>query len=261
MLFTFNGCGSTRFAVNGQVNTPEAGAGVAMISSTQGQYLRGKGGGIVLATRPHALLQTARAIQGPLAEQQRLQVFAYGSGAEPSLPRSLLQSLHLVDSLLSPMGSLPAALRLDDLICRQLVLMLCPELGAEEAEASSPPLQRRFRTAAGLGEQPGGGAAQPQTAGGPLGLFAPGAAARLPATLRLWADAVAAPPPPRARPGAAEPRRRSRLGDHQPPEWPGQTIRCGLIACDRAGFCHCRHWHPPSHPLLTALSSARGTHF
>ena len=142
VLFTLNGSGSTRFTVNGQVNTPEAGAGVVMVTPTQGHYVRGKGGGLLLATRPEVLLQTARAIQGPQAEQmlrQRLQnplqFFAYGSGAEPSLPRSLLKSLHLVDSLLSPRGTLPAALRLDDLICRQLVLMLCPELGAEETEA------------------------------------------------------------------------------------------------------------------------------
>lgn len=151
VLFTLNGSGSTRFTVNRQVNTPEAGAGVVMITPTQGHYVRGSGGGILLATRPEALLQTARAIQGLRAEQrlrQRLQnplqFFAYGSGAEPSLPRSLLQSLHLVDSLLSPRGTLPAALQLDDLICRQLVLMLCPELSAEQTEAGPTPSSASF---------------------------------------------------------------------------------------------------------------------
>jgi len=63
---------------------------------------------------------------------------------DPLQPRSLLQSLHLVDSLIGPRGTLPAALRLDDLICRQLVLMLCPELSAEEAEAGMAPSSAGF---------------------------------------------------------------------------------------------------------------------
>ena len=48
------------------------------------------------------------------------------------------------DSLLGPRGTLPAALRLDDLICRQMVLMLCPELSAEETEAGTPPSSAGF---------------------------------------------------------------------------------------------------------------------
>jgi AraC-like DNA-binding protein len=151
VIFDFNGYGSTRYVLNRQVNTPEPGSGVMVVTPIEAEYVRGKGGGIVLSTRQDNLLQTARSIQGPLAEkrlrqrlQQPLQFFAYGSGVEPSLSRSLQQSLHLVDSLLSPKGSLPAALRLDDLICRQLVLMLCPELSAEEAEAGPEPASADF---------------------------------------------------------------------------------------------------------------------
>ena len=146
VLFTFNSSGSVVFQTDNQENAPPPGGGVLMVTPTQGHYIRGKGGGILLATTPAALVQTAQAIQGPLAAKrlrQRLQepltFFAYGSAREPSLPRSLLQSLHLVDSLLSPRGILPAVLRLDDLICRQLVLMLCPELSSDELESATPP--------------------------------------------------------------------------------------------------------------------------
>jgi AraC-like DNA-binding protein len=143
VLFTLNGSGNASFEVKGQRSSPRPGAGVIMVTPTEGHYVRGEGGGIILATRPETLLQTALAIQGPMAMQrlrqrlqEPLQFFAYGPAGEPSLPRSLLQSLHLVDSLLAPPGTIPAALRLDDLICRQLVLMLCPELTREEAGAA-----------------------------------------------------------------------------------------------------------------------------
>jgi AraC-like DNA-binding protein len=122
-----------------------------MVTPTQGHYIRSKGGGILLTTTPAALVQTAQAMQGPLAAKLLLQrlkepltFFAYGDEAEPSLPRSLVRSLHLVDSLLTPRGTLPAALRLDDLICRQLVLMLCPELSVEELIAEAVPSTTGF---------------------------------------------------------------------------------------------------------------------
>ena len=139
VLFTFNSSGRVVFQADKRENAPPPGGGVLMVTPTEGQYIRRTGGGILMSTTPGALMQTAQAIQGPLAAQrlrqrlqEPLQFFAYGSATERSLPRSLLQSLHLVDSLLSPRGSLPAALRLDDLICRQLVLMLCPELMADD---------------------------------------------------------------------------------------------------------------------------------
>jgi AraC-like DNA-binding protein len=141
VLFTFNSSGNVIFQADKQENAPPAGAGVLMVTPTQGHYIRNKGGGILLATTPASLVQTAKAIQGPAAAKllhQRLQepltFFAYNSAQEPSLPRSLLQSLHLVDSLLSPQGRVPAALCLDDLISRQLVLMICPELMGDEGE-------------------------------------------------------------------------------------------------------------------------------
>ena len=151
VLFTFNSSGTVIFQADKQKNAPPPGGGVLMVTPTQGHYIRGQGGGILLTTTPAALLQTAQAMQGPLAAtrlRQRLRepltFFAYGSDREPSLPRSLLQSLHLVDSLLSPRGTVPAALRLDDLICRQLVLMLCPELTADELGAGPAPLSAGF---------------------------------------------------------------------------------------------------------------------
>jgi AraC-like DNA-binding protein len=146
VLFTFNAAGYTRFSVDSQTVTAEAGAGVVMVTPTEGHYVRGRGSGLILSILPETLVQAARAIQGPRAEkrlrqqlQRPLQFFAYGDGSRPSLSRSLLPSLHLVDSLLSPSGALPSALRLDDLICRQLVLMLCPELASEDADSGSPP--------------------------------------------------------------------------------------------------------------------------
>jgi AraC-like DNA-binding protein len=151
LLFTFNSSGTVIFQADKQANAPPPGAGVLMVTPTQGHYIRGQGGGILLTTTPAALMQTSQAMQGPLAAKrlhQRLRepltFFAYGSAREPSLPRSLLQSLHLVDSLLSPQGTVPAALRLDDLICRQLVLMLCPELMGDELGAGRAPLSAGF---------------------------------------------------------------------------------------------------------------------
>lgn len=151
VLFTFNSSGTVIFQADKQESAPPPGGGVLMVTPTQGHYIRGKGGGILLTTTPSALVQTAQAMQGPLAAKrlrQRLQepltFFAYGSPREPSLPRSLLQSLHLLDSLLSPQGTVPAPLRLDDLICRQLVLMLCPELTADELGAGPASLSAGF---------------------------------------------------------------------------------------------------------------------
>lgn len=135
VLFTFNAEGTVRFQVKGEQQTPPACSGVLMVTPSEGQYIRGNGGGLLLSLQPKLLLQTAQAIQGPYAEQlvrQRLRrplrFFCYGSAEHASLPRSLVQSLRLVDSLLDPNGNVPAALRLDDLITRQLVLMLVPEL-------------------------------------------------------------------------------------------------------------------------------------
>ena len=151
VLFTFNSSGEVIFQADNQQNAPPPGSGVLMVTPTQGHDIRSQGGGILLTTTPAALLHTAQAMQGPLAMRrlrQRLQepltFFAYGSAREPSLPRSLLQSLHLVDSLLSPRGTLPAALRLDDLICRQLVLMLCPELSVEDLAVEAGPAATGF---------------------------------------------------------------------------------------------------------------------
>lgn len=139
VLVTLNAVGSVRFAIRGTQLAPDPSAGVLVVTPSQGQYTRGEGGGLVLSTRPRVLLQTAQAMQGPRATrllrerlQQPISFFSYGSGNSASVPLSLLQSLHLVDSLLCPGGRVPAALRLDDLICRQLVLMLCPELDGEE---------------------------------------------------------------------------------------------------------------------------------
>ena len=63
VLFTLNGSGSVSFEVGVKVSSPQASAGVAMVTPTEGHYVRGQGGGILLAIRPETLLQTARAIQ------------------------------------------------------------------------------------------------------------------------------------------------------------------------------------------------------
>lgn len=151
VLFTFNSSGDVVFQADKRQSAPPPGGGVLMVTPTQGHYIRGCGGGLLLTTTPAALLQTAHAMQGPLLARnlrQRLRepltFFAYGSTLEPSLPRSLLRSLHLIDSLLSPRGTLPATLRLDDLICRQLVLMLCPEITIDELSTGAVPSSTGF---------------------------------------------------------------------------------------------------------------------
>jgi AraC-like DNA-binding protein len=151
ILFTFNTRGTVIFQADNQINAPPPGAGVLMITPTQGHYIRSKGGGILLTTTPTALAQTAQAIQGPLGAkllEQRLQeplrFFSYANAREPVPAQSLLQSLHLVDSLLSPQGTVPAVLRLDDLICRQLVLMVCPELAGDELGVGQAPRSAGF---------------------------------------------------------------------------------------------------------------------
>lgn len=135
VLFTFNAEGTVRFQVKGEQQTPPACTGVLMVTPTEGQFIRGNGGGLLLSLNPKLLLQTAQAIQGRFAERlvrerlsRPLSFFSYGSVEDASLPLSLVQSLRLVDSLLDPQGNVPAPLRLDDLISRQLVLMIAPEL-------------------------------------------------------------------------------------------------------------------------------------
>lgn len=147
LLFTLNAKGKTSFHVKGQQLAPPACAGITMITPTEGRYIRGNGGGLLLSLNPKLLLQTAQAIQGPLAEElvrQRLKkplsFFSYTTADCHSIPNSLLKTLHLVDGLLDPLGNVPAALRLDDLITRQLVLMLAPELldpGVKQSEQYS----------------------------------------------------------------------------------------------------------------------------
>ncbi|MEB3350543.1 MAG: AraC family transcriptional regulator [Cyanobacteriota bacterium] len=151
VLFTFNASGQTHFRVNNAIASPAAGAGVLMVTPCQGHYIREAGGGILLSCRPETLLQTAQAIGGPKAARrlqlrlgEPLRFFAYDSGAEPSLPGGLLRSLHLANSLLGPRGTVPAALCLDDLICRQLVLMLCPELAVDDDAIGPVPASSGF---------------------------------------------------------------------------------------------------------------------
>lgn len=144
VLFTFNAIGSVQFKVENQSVAPSPSAGVLVVTPSEGSYMRARGGGLMVTTRPQILLDTALAMHGPLAAQrlrqrlqQPLQFFGYGAGDSISLPRSLLQSLELVDSLLSPKGTVPAALSLDDLVTRQLVFLLCPELMHEPEESST----------------------------------------------------------------------------------------------------------------------------
>lgn len=151
VLFTMNTQGTAHFDVKGTQLAPAPVKGVLVISPTEGRYFRGQGGGLLLTVRPDLLLQTAHAMHSPMAVRrlrerlkQPLSFHAYGNGQTASLPLGLLQSLLLVDSLLGPEGTPPAALRLDDLINRQLVMILCPELLLEPPDEPPRPASANF---------------------------------------------------------------------------------------------------------------------
>lgn len=65
-------------------------------------------------------------------------------GAAGPFSSGLQHTLQLIDDLLSTNGSVPAALALDDLICRQLVLMLMPELQHGSLVPPQEPKSQRF---------------------------------------------------------------------------------------------------------------------
>lgn len=145
LLVTFNHAGMVGFRVGKQKQTPPAHAGVIVTSPTEGHYLRGPGGGLWITTSPQTLIQTAQAMYGPPAGRQLqdrliqpLHFHSFSHGPSAPMARGLSQAVRMVDSMMAPDTALPAALRLDDLLSRQLVLMICPELGERSKGQARP---------------------------------------------------------------------------------------------------------------------------
>lgn len=154
LLLTFNASGQTLFRIDGQLQRPSAGKGLLL--STPGmsdslRYVRSPGEGNFIKVDGPSLLRVAKAMNGPLAMhllQERLthalHYTPFDSYASAAYAHSVMQSLRLVDGLLASGQPLPRALCLDDLIQRQLVLMLCPEFAEEALPGHEPGSEQRF---------------------------------------------------------------------------------------------------------------------
>jgi len=136
LMFNLNTGGHTRWEVGGTTLQAQAGDWSWIVKGpSEGSWIRTPGAGLAINTTPLTLVHTCRAMVGAVPAkrlQSRLrlpiQVCGLQGGAAGPFSSGLLQTLQLIDGLLSSNGAVPAALALDDLICRQLVLMLMPEL-------------------------------------------------------------------------------------------------------------------------------------
>lgn len=154
LLFSFNAWGVVGYSVDQQAFKPPAGQGVLLATpgeTDQTRYVRAPGEGNFISLDAASLVAVAKAINGPMAGhqlQERLAnplVFTPFAGNHGSVyARSLIDILRLIDGLLKEGQSLPTALCLDDLIQRQLVLMLCPDLAHAELPGQSQGSERHF---------------------------------------------------------------------------------------------------------------------
>lgn len=154
LLFTFNLRGQTLFRVDSQTHRPSAGAGLIMAAPDEGDglgWVKSPGEGNFITADAESLLKVAKAMNGPLAvpllkERLRkpLQFIPFEAAAGSPYARSVIHSLQLVDGLLAEGQPLPRALCLDDLIQRQLVLMLCPELAHNALPGHEQGSEQRF---------------------------------------------------------------------------------------------------------------------
>jgi len=154
LLFTFNAWGNVRFRVDRQSHQPTAGAGLLLVAhgETDGlDYVRSQGEGNFITADAASLLRVAKAMNGPLAMrllQERLSrtlhYTPFEAAAGAFYARSVMHSLQLVEGLLASGEPLPRALCLDDLIQRQLVLMLCPELALDALPGHEQGSEQRF---------------------------------------------------------------------------------------------------------------------
>lgn len=154
LLFTFNAWGQNIYRVDRQLHRATTGAVLLLVTpgETGGlDYVRSHGEVNFITVDAASLLQVAKAMNGPSAArllQERISnpllytPFKVAAGAVYA--RSVIHSLQLVDGLLPSGQPLPRALCLDDLIQRQLVLMLCPELAHDDLPGHDQGSEQRF---------------------------------------------------------------------------------------------------------------------
>lgn len=152
LMFNLNTGGHTRWEVRGTSLQAQAGDWSWIVKGpAEGSWIRTPGAGLAINTTPTTLVHTCRAMYGAVAAKRLdtqlrlpIQVCWLQGGAIGPFSSSLLQTLQLIDDLLSSNGSVPAALAIDDLICRQLVLMLMPELQHGALAQPLEPTGQRF---------------------------------------------------------------------------------------------------------------------
>lgn len=155
LTFTFNAWGDALFRVDCESLSPLAGKGLLL--ATPGEeteeldYVRSQGEGNFITVDAASLLRVAKAMNGPLAMNllrerlnKPLHYTPFEAAAGASYARSVTHSLRLVEDLLVSAEPLPQALCLDDLIQRQLVLMLCPELALDALPGHEQGSEQRF---------------------------------------------------------------------------------------------------------------------
>lgn len=152
LMFNFNAGGETMWHAERRKLQSHRGDPRWIIKGpSEGSWIRTPGMGVAISMAPPTLVHVCRAMYGAVAArrletrlQQPIQACQLQIGAAGPFSTSLLQTLQLIDGLLNSNGSLPAALALDDLICRQLVLMLMPELQQEAHAQQLEPADQRF---------------------------------------------------------------------------------------------------------------------
>lgn len=152
LMFNFNAGGETMWQAEGYtLQSHKSNQSWIVKGASEGSWIRTPGTGVAISTTPLTVLNTCRAMYGAVAAKrlitklrQPLQACGLQGGAPGPFSSSLLQTLQLIDGLLSSNGSVPAALALDDLICRQLVLMLMPELQHQAHAQPLEPADQRF---------------------------------------------------------------------------------------------------------------------
>ena len=152
LMFDFNAGGETMWHAEMRKLESHRGDPRWIIKGpSEGSWIRTPGTGLAISMARPTLVHVCRAMDGAVAArrletrlQQPIQACQLQIGAAAPFSSGLQHTLQLIDDLLSTNGSVPAALALDDLICRQLVLMLMPELQHGSLVPPQEPKSQRF---------------------------------------------------------------------------------------------------------------------
>jgi AraC-like DNA-binding protein len=147
LMFNLNTGGDTLWRVDRTCVQSKANDGAWIVTGPgHGSWVKQRGGGLAITAPSRTLLRTCQAMYGKAAVRQLALRLRQPILACPPQggSRGLLHSLQLLDGLIDSHGGVPAALALDDLICRQLVLMLMPELQDENAPVPLQPTGQRL---------------------------------------------------------------------------------------------------------------------